>query len=67
MTDSDCNKFYPGCITNGKGCVEKRDECTTYGESCAGMIGSDGYCEKTSSGCSPIPCTAASLELTTNE
>ncbi|CAD8176717.1 unnamed protein product [Paramecium octaurelia] len=66
-TDSDCNAFYPGCLTNGKGCVEKRGECSTYGESCVDMIGSDGYCEKTSSGCSPKLCTAASQDLTTNE
>ncbi|CAD8160881.1 unnamed protein product [Paramecium octaurelia] len=66
-SDNQCNLFYPGCVTNGKGCVDKRQECSTYGESCIGMIGSDGYCEKTGSGCSPVLCSAASVELTTNE
>lgn len=47
--------------------MEKRGECSTYGDSCIGMIGSDGYCEKTSSGCSRVLCSAASAELTTNE
>lgn len=31
------------------------------------MIGSDGYCEKTSSGCNPVLCEAASVELSTDE
>ncbi|CAD8087924.1 unnamed protein product [Paramecium sonneborni] len=66
-TDSECNAFYPGCVTNGKGCVEKRAECSTYGDSCAGKIGSDGNCEKTNNGCTPILCTAALTDLTTNE
>lgn len=30
-TDFECNKFKLGCLTNGKGCVEIRKECSTYG------------------------------------
>lgn len=50
-TDTECNAFLPGCLTNGKGCVESRGTCSSYVNNCAGMIGSDGYCEVNGSNC----------------
>ncbi|CAD8161687.1 unnamed protein product [Paramecium pentaurelia] len=49
-TDSDCQRYQKGCITNGKGCIfaQIRPLCSTYfGDSytCQGYIGSDGQCE----------------------
>lgn len=56
----------PGCLTNGKGCVESRGTCASYLNNCAGMIGSDGYCEVNGSSCQAKLCTAASSDLNTD-
>lgn len=50
-TDKECNNFYPGCLTNGRGCVDVRGTCLSYGDNCAGLIGTDGFCEKGTNGC----------------
>ncbi|CAD8072604.1 unnamed protein product [Paramecium sonneborni] len=67
-TDFECNKFKLGCLTNGKGCVEIRKECSTYGiEECNQMIGKEGYCIRTVNGCGMKECQSASIDYIKDE
>ncbi|CAD8149529.1 unnamed protein product [Paramecium octaurelia] len=67
-TDQDCNKFKIGCFTNGKGCVEIKSECSSYGIiDCNQMIGSDGYCARTATGCGARQCQSAPSDYNSDE
>ncbi|CAK87462.1 unnamed protein product (macronuclear) [Paramecium tetraurelia] len=61
ITDDACDSFIKGCVTNGRGCVDKRGNCYYYDKNCDGMIGSDGLCEQKGDKCQSKDCANAPL------
>ncbi|CAD8122988.1 unnamed protein product [Paramecium sonneborni] len=65
-TDEECNKWKPGCKSNGRSCVDALGLCNTYDgtiTTCAGLKGTDGNCKGTSTTtakCSVKDCAADS-------
>ena len=46
-SDLECTAFLSGCVTTGKGCIEKTASCTAYfgtTSSCANYIGNGIKC-----------------------
>ncbi|CAD8082118.1 unnamed protein product [Paramecium primaurelia] len=43
--DKQCDQYLKGCVSTGRGCVEKLWPCNTYNKDCTSYVGSDGICE----------------------
>ncbi|KAM3140447.1 hypothetical protein pb186bvf_007427 [Paramecium bursaria] len=65
-SDSQCELFLKGCITNGRGCLSQLKNCDEYFDICDDYIGADGKC--TGIGvCQVKQCSQASLKIISNQ
>ncbi|KAM3134358.1 hypothetical protein pb186bvf_013471 [Paramecium bursaria] len=66
-SNSACNQYLSGCITNGVSCVDQLQKCDTYfgnKSQCEQYIGSDGFCttDVSETKCKARDCTLASYQ-----
>lgn len=66
-TDTACENYISGCVTNGIGCIDTRPLCSNYTSDCLSHFGSDGWCKADDTGnCIIRTCDSAPTEFNTD-